>query len=512
MVYRYGRLAAVALLMSVAACDCEDEGAMTPGDGDQGAPQEMGTARDLGGDQSSGPVDAARDLDPSGEDLAGDQGLPPADASMDQGPPTYEAFCAGEGSVGYVDGPMGTVCGGDLAQTTFRFAMCSCSDFVTSGAFTVDAFDSRDGLYMPGGPSQGGSVGINGRYNTSSATQVGGSLWVGDAIVSSQDVSVGLDLNCLGNVNCAELEVAHDARIGGNAQVQRAVVGRDLTQPADKTFNAQNGLQVDGTQMSAPVSFEEPCDCREELLVDVNAFIAAAKGFSDNDIVGVAADAFVNLTAPTEQRFACGRYSLDGITGGGGLKLVLEGRTAIYIDGDISISGLEIVLEPGATLDLFVSGQVNIAGGFTLGDLTRPAATRLYVGGTQNVNISGGATVAANIYAPRAQVVVAGGTEIFGAVFAQRVNTAGDVTIHHDVAILAASEECGMSPNPMPGEDMGGMTPADMGQPPAQTCDTCRACGNQACGADGECGPCQSHGDCCAPLLCLEGTCVYYDG
>ena len=37
-------------------------------------------------------------------------------------------------------------------------------------------------------------------------------------------------------------------------------------------------------------------------------------------------------------------------------------------------------------------------------------------------------------------------------------------------------------------------------------CNSCRDCNNQAC-VNGVCGSCTTHGQCCAPLICVNGTC-----
>ena len=90
-------------------------------------------------------------------------------------------FCAQSGPIVFVGDSTGTpVCGGDVAQTTFRYAICSCLELALSAPLTTDAFDSRTGPYTQG--SGGAAVGTNGRLVSNMATLgIGGSLTVAGA-------------------------------------------------------------------------------------------------------------------------------------------------------------------------------------------------------------------------------------------------------------------------------------------------------------------------------------------
>jgi hypothetical protein len=54
-----------------------------------------------------------------------------------------------------------------------------------------------------------------------------------------------------------------------------------------------------------------------------------------------------------------------------------------------------------------------------------------------------------------------------------------------------------------PGQDAGGPRP--------NSCTTCLDCAGQACGNDGTCGSCTSSAQCCAPLICVSGSCIADD-
>ena len=74
-----------------------------------------------------------------------------------------DLYCMGEGPPILVGGGGSgdDVCAGDLAQDTFRRALCACDSMTNNAPVAVDSFDSREGPYAPG--QGGGDVGINGK-------------------------------------------------------------------------------------------------------------------------------------------------------------------------------------------------------------------------------------------------------------------------------------------------------------------------------------------------------------
>jgi hypothetical protein len=73
-------------------------------------------------------------------------------------------------------GSGGTTCTGNVAQTTFTWALCSCSGVRASSTLLTDAYDSTKGPYMPGG--LGGGVGLDGtrRWTSSQPVIANGAL------------------------------------------------------------------------------------------------------------------------------------------------------------------------------------------------------------------------------------------------------------------------------------------------------------------------------------------------
>ena len=127
-----------------------------------------------------------------------------------------------------------------------------------------------------------------------------------------------------------------------------------------------------------------------------------------------------------------------------------------------------------------------VQGSTVFGAANAPARVRLYVGGV-GVELSASAAIGANIYAPNADVALSSALELWGAVFANRLEFSGDFTIHYDSSVLAT----------------GGCAPAGG---PCVTCNDCAGV-TPAC-SGGTCMPCAADEDCCAPLACRSGACV----
>ncbi|MEM9862713.1 MAG: hypothetical protein AAF938_13915 [Myxococcota bacterium] len=392
---------------------------------------------------------------------------------------TRRQFCGGGGTVVPEE-----AC---LAVRTFRYALCSCRDLVSSHPIRTDSFNSTRGAYMPPG-EPGGALGVNGGINMTSALDVGGALWCAGAegITTSNDVRVAGELRSQGRLAGARYEVGGDADVGDSISVQGLRVDGTLTQPEGADFTAVEASVT--AQASSAVNVEAPCACAPGAGVDVAATIEEGRAFVDNDDAGLNADAFRNVSEVVEQTLPCGRYLINGLLGSGGITFRVEGRVVLFVYGDISLnSGLVFELGTNdAEIDVFVSGNVNVAGDLRLGSIDAPRRSRMYVGGEGTINLTAGATLAGNIFAPNAGLVTAGNVELYGSMLAQRVSAAGAIDVHFDTGILDESGEC---------------------RDPEDPCESCADCANQACN-EGVCGACENDADCCSPLICNDGICL----
>lgn len=427
-----------------------------------------------------------------GTDSAADLASPGGPGPGGGGAPDLGAgggdYCRGSGPPVLVSpggGTSGAVCTGRLAQVAFRYGLCTCGAFNAGAAVTVDSYDSQMAMSPR---SLSGSVGINGTMATSSTVTIGGSLWIGDAGgLAFNTVRVGQELRSAGSASgTTELTVGGNASINGDANVGGPLsVGGVLTLPAGRTLS---GNPAPPRVVRAPVSVAPPCDCSPESRVDIAGYMSYYREHNDNAALFLDPDRLHNFNGDAALALPCGRYYLNQINGTGKLDLVINGRVALFVGGDINFTqDLNVRLGSGGELDLFVGGTLNGGAALNLGAPETASRVRLYVASTGSISLSGAVTLAGNLYAPQASLNVGGPLTVYGALFVRQVATPAVVQLHHDASILRAGQGC---------------------PPPPPTCTSCRDCGNQAC-ADGVCGRCTTDSQCCSPLQCRSGQCVY---
>lgn len=376
----------------------------------------------------------------------------------------------------------GAACRGALEATAFRHALCTCATQAFSGALVTDSFDSARGPYRT--PARmGGAVGLNGTLALSGRLDVGGDLTVGGAAaLNALDVfTVRGRLRSAGALAGTALATFADASFRGDVRARVLRVTGTLTLPEGRTVTADETLDAP-TVRRADVPVAPPCDCDPTTRIPVAARVDQHRADNDNaraNLAPTALDGTSSLTLP------CGRYWLQPTRTAQSLALRIDGRVALYVDGDVNVETLAVTLAPGAELDLYLKGNLNVTRGLTLGDPAAPSRVRLYVAGIGGVSLDGDAVLAGNVYAPDVELRLAGNATLYGAVLARAVSNAGDVAIHFDEAVLDPGGGCA-SPT---------------------ACASCRECPGLAC-LDGRCAACRTDDDCCAPLRCALGRCV----
>jgi hypothetical protein len=401
------------------------------------------------------------------------------------GPPILvgDGITVGQGGSGGDD-----VCSGQVAERAFRFALCSCESYAASTTLTTDSFDSSVGPYVPG--RAGGSVGTNGSFASNGLADVGGSLWVAGAggMILGADLTAAAHLYDGGGIDgsAAGVTVGRDARVAGDVDLADLSVAGTLTLPAERTL-AVSGTQTLGTLARAPVAVAAPCECAPADLVDIASFVETYRTANDNADIDLDPAALAAVAAETTLDLPCGRFFVDAIGTTQPLTLHVSGRTALFVGGDATLRApFTVLLDAGVELDLFVGGLLTSTALVQLGSADRPAGARLYVGGSGTLELSGGAELGGNVYAPRADLALSAAAEVFGSLFVKSVATAVPLVIHYDEAVQGAGDGC---------------------PEPPTLCETCSDCDNQAC-IDGTCSACMDDGDCCAPLVCSAGACV----
>jgi hypothetical protein len=302
------------------------------------------------------------------------------------------------------------------------------------------------------------------------------------------------------------MSVTRDAYVAGNIN-GNMTVGGTLYQPAGK---AHAGLKP----VNQAVVVKDPCDCTKPVpVVDLVAW-----GKTNNDNAAIMLDPGIMSQAghPARIDLPCGRYYITGFSGGG--TIVAHGHTVLFVDGSVSSSAnLEItVADATSSLDIFVSGTITATSSFTLGNPAFPALTRLYIGTTGTLDVQSALIIGAEIWAGNATVLWESDSNVFGALFAGDLRVLSKLNLHSDQGITVAGAGCG-TPT---GGGTGGMSGGagigggagtgggGIGPEPPGACTSCKDCGNQAC-VNGACGACTTSADCCSPLVCDKGQCVY---
>lgn len=397
----------------------------------------------------------------------------------------------------------GSVCTGLLAQTTFRWGLCSCDNIKLSASMVTDGFDSNLGVYRPG--EAGGSVGTNGAFTSYATTTLGGSLWSfgPQGLTSTGKTDLRQELHLAGPLqNSAPFSVGLDALVNGDVTSTAAMtVGQTLHVPtgAVVSSNVTSAMVARG-----PVLVPPPCDCGDAQIIPVAGVVAARQANNDNATIGLNHDALLNVSKSTRLDLPCGHYYLRGISANAQVTIAAHGRTILYIDGDVtSRGGLNIAADLGAELDVFIAGSVSSSAQLRLGNPGAPARTRIYLASTQSLTLSASVTLGAYLYAPRTPVVASALLEAFGGVVSGSYTASAGTTLHYDRAVLKLAQDC---PGGGVGPD-GGVLGPDGGSSGPTTCSSCIDCGNQAC-VGGVCGACTTNAECCSPLLCYQGQCI----
>ena len=419
--------------------------------------------------------------------VAGDATGPATDAAarVDAGVVLPPPTCASGAPVPEIIGTASPEnCAGRLAERTFRYAVCSCSDISGNSDLFFDAFDSRSAPYS-GAMGEGAAVGANGEVSLNAGDlTVGGTLRAGGLVrTNGGDVTVAGDLFVGGDLrtNAGTYRVRRDAWVTGDIDTD-LVVDRNLTHGGDLD-TASRSVMVQGTTAMAGVTVDPPCPCGASDLIDVSALVAEAETNNDNDALGIAQDDL--RTSRDDVELPCGRIFLTSI-GFSSRRIVTRGRTMVFVRGNVSANSMGFFgAEDGGELDVFIDGDLTMNGRNVVGHELRPANVRIYVSG--RVILNGSNTIAANLYAPNSLLNLNSGNEVFGSVFVGELSSNSESRFHYDRAVIDAGDACTT--------------------PPGQ-CNGCEDCsGGQTC-LNAMCQACGSDADCCAPLVCNpDGSC-----
>jgi len=362
-------------------------------------------------------------------------------------------FCSGTGppvlvgdgiTVGEGDGTPDDVCTGTVAVLTFKRALCTCEGYTTSTPLTTDSFDSSVAAYAPASAGSAGGVGVDGALSAAAQLEIGGSLVVAGAAGAALQVdsTIARDLDVGGPLGTSvALTAGGNANVAGDISLASLGVTGTLTVPATATLA---GTITAGATVRAPVSIVPPCACAPADLVDIAAFVASYRTTNDDAAIGLAPDRLTGYSGDATLDLPCGIYYLGAINGSGAITLRITGRVAVLVDGDATLtSPLSIELATGdAELDLMIGGTLTSNARITAGDPGHPSRTRIYVGASGTIELSGDSELAANIYAPTSAIAMSAPATIFGSLFVRRIDQAAPLVIHYDEDVQRSDVGC----------------------------------------------------------------------
>jgi hypothetical protein len=385
-------------------------------------------------------------------------------------------------------------CAGWLARRAFSHAICSCGDLDVLAVLASSALDSsvEPEVDDEDHDRRGAAIGVNGNYSGGEYVRVDGSFTVSGttAVVSRGGIDVAGDLRLAAPTSAAgPIFVGRDAwLLEAASSMSLVTVLRDLhLGPSGSVEGAAPAIAL-GKTVHESFEVAPPCECANEALIDIDGVVSQGMTQNDNDRIGLALDALSDVASPKQVTLSCGRFALQQISGEAEIALRIVGRVVLVVAGDVAAGRkFSLELEPGAALDLFIGGNLSVSGESLIGDNTRPAATRLYVGGASDIALPGTARFSANLYAPRAVVTVLALGDVYGAAFGAAVRSLGALLAHYDRAVLQADADCAIAP-------------------PAR-CSSCDQCGAEKTCVAGVCTTCAKDDDCCFPLVCAAGAC-----
>jgi hypothetical protein len=109
--------------------------------------------------------------------------------------------------------------------------------------------------------------------------------------------------------------------------------------------------------------------------------------------------------------------------------------SGIYFFSDVSVTGHgEIIIEAGADVVIYVTGIWNSSGGTITNNNGTPSSFQMYSVG-DSVLVAGGTEFYGAIYAPESHVVVTGGSEFYGSIVGATFDNGGGTNCHYDEAL-----------------------------------------------------------------------------
>ncbi|MFM2417673.1 MAG: hypothetical protein RL385_2396 [Pseudomonadota bacterium] len=230
--------------------------------------------------------------------------------------------------------------------------------------------------------------------------------------------------------SCSDVTSQAPVRISGDpgsTAVRVSVAGRIA---AEAPFVVDGRLTygselADPTQVRADslLNTETSCSCDEASQLDIPALVGriASRTASVADLDGFSTD--------TRYVLPCGIVLLNRIAGSADLTLVAEAHTVLVVDGNVELDrALRVQVRSGARLELVLRGTLRVGGTARLGDPEGQFA--LSTGATGTLDLGGSLALYGSLYAPDAELVLRGTSEVHGSLFVRRLISAGELSLY----------------------------------------------------------------------------------
>ena len=281
------------------------------------------------------------------------------------------------------------------AHTYAAFATSGgCGALSFSGGVRTNSYDSSNMTLVNGVPSidnTWGHVGTNGNLTEGGGSVVNGSL-------STPRSGVG---------NCSAGAVTALSQ-QGNAQVTEGVVAL----PQSVQYSLPDPPAPLPPTSTASIVSTSGC----EVLTLTSGSCTGGAGALTLDPEGVPmALGNLQVTGGSTITLEAGTYSINSLKLTGGSTIVIGSGPVI-----LNVAGTD-----DAT-------PIDFEGGATANESFDPSMFRIHYAGTGTLKLTGGTTVAAIVYAPRANAQIAGSADVYGSVLAATVSATGGAQFHYD--------------------------------------------------------------------------------
>lgn len=221
-----------------------------------------------------------------------------------------------------------------------------------------------------------------------------------------------------------EREVTASARQALGCAPEDGIFDSALTVCGDLSGAGEIAIDGDlavGGDLSHAGSFDVSGDTR------MSAPACGSRGF---DVAGAVAKARADHDHGAASVLESGRYYFPDASFVGENHIRVTGHASMFVDGDVAFVGeSSIFVEPGASLDLYIAGSVSAVGSLVAAGCD-PRALRVFVGGHDSIIAGAGESeLRGFLYAPDAEVSLAGTTQVTGAVVAKEVSFAGALRV-----------------------------------------------------------------------------------